>query len=148
MEKLRNSTHQAFAAFACSSFLIAEVKGMQSFRTHGCFVPERFIPRLRHFVPNPLDDSYPTNYDSKCLKQRWTFTAFILVIAKKWIFNHRIIEKLLQWLLLLLEGLPKFEERPLHFTIGGPLYSLKLAETGRICSDTSLASQWSRINVS
>ena len=28
------------------------------------------------------------------------------------------------------------------------MHSLKLAETGRICSDTSLASQWSRINVS
>ena len=23
----------------------------QSFRTHGCFVPRRFVPKLRHFVP-------------------------------------------------------------------------------------------------
>ena len=50
--------------------------GIQSFRTHGSFVPRRFILSLRHFVaafdqfvPNPLDDSYPTNYDTKSLKQ-------------------------------------------------------------------------------
>ena len=47
-----------------------EAEGYQSFRTHWSFVPRRFVPRLRHFVPsfdqflpNPLDDSYPTNYD-------------------------------------------------------------------------------------
>ena len=51
--------------------------GYQSFRIHGSFVPRPFVPRLRRFVatfdqfvPNPLDDSYPTNYDTKCLKQR------------------------------------------------------------------------------
>ena len=43
--------------------------GYQSFRIHGSFVPRRFVPRIRRFVatfdqfvPNPLDDSYPTNY--------------------------------------------------------------------------------------
>ena len=43
------------------------VNGIQSFRTHGSLVPRRFVPRLRlfvptfdQFVPNPLDDSYPT----------------------------------------------------------------------------------------
>ena len=47
----------------------------QSFCTHGSFVPRRFVPRLRHFVPtfdqfvpNPLVDLYPTNYETKCLK--------------------------------------------------------------------------------
>lgn len=25
------------------------------------FVPRQFVTRLRHFVPNPMDDSYPTN---------------------------------------------------------------------------------------
>ena len=64
--------------------------GIQSFRTHGSFVPRRFVPRLRRFVPtfdqfvpNPLVDSYPTNYDTKCLKQTLTFISFILVIAKR-----------------------------------------------------------------
>ena len=47
-------------------------KGIRSFRTHGRFVPRRFVPRLGRFVPtfdrfvpNPLVDSYPTNYDTK-----------------------------------------------------------------------------------
>ena len=35
--------------------------------------------------------------------------------------------KLPQWLLFFVEGLPKFEEPPLHFTISGPMHSLKLA---------------------
>ena len=26
-------------------------------------------PHSANFVPNPLDDSYPTNYDTKCSKQ-------------------------------------------------------------------------------
>ena len=46
----------------------------QSFCTHGSFVPRRFVPRLRHFVPtfdqfvpNPLVDLYPTNYETKWL---------------------------------------------------------------------------------
>ena len=43
--------------------LIAPVS-YQLFRTHGSFVPT-----LDQFVPNPLLDSYPTNYDTKCLKQ-------------------------------------------------------------------------------
>lgn len=46
--------------------------GIESFRNHaGSFVPTRFVPRLRHFVPtfdqlvpNPLVDSYPTNYNT------------------------------------------------------------------------------------
>ena len=33
MDKSRSSTHQAFAAFACSISLAAEAKGIQSFRT-------------------------------------------------------------------------------------------------------------------
>ena len=40
--------------------------GIQSFRIHGRFVPRRFVPRLRcfvptfgRFVPNPLVDSVP-----------------------------------------------------------------------------------------
>ena len=50
--------------------------GIHSFRARGSFVPRRFVPGLRRlvrtfdqFVPNPLVDSYPTNYDTKCLKQ-------------------------------------------------------------------------------
>ena len=42
----------------------------------GSSAPRRFVPRLRRFVstfdqfvPNPLVDSYPTNYDTKCLQQ-------------------------------------------------------------------------------
>ena len=38
---------------------------------HWRFVPRlrRFVPTFDQFVPNPLDDSYPTNYDTECLKQ-------------------------------------------------------------------------------
>ena len=37
------------------------LRGIQSFRTHG-----RFVPTFGRFVPNPLVDSYPRNYDTKC----------------------------------------------------------------------------------
>ena len=33
------------------------------------FVPRRFVPTFDQFVPNPLVDSYPTNYDTKCLNK-------------------------------------------------------------------------------
>ena len=36
--------------------------GIQSFRTHGRFVPRRFVPTFGRFVPNPLIDSYPKNF--------------------------------------------------------------------------------------
>ena len=61
-------------------FILIAPVSYQSFRTHGSFVPRRFVPRLRRFVPtfdqflpNPLVDSYPTNYDTKCLKQKHLF---------------------------------------------------------------------------
>ena len=40
------------------------VDGIQSFRTHGSFVPRlrRFVLTFDQFVPSPLNDSYPTNY--------------------------------------------------------------------------------------
>ena len=48
----------------------------QSFRTLGSFAPRQFVPRLRRFVPtfdqfvpNPLADLSPTNYDTRCLKK-------------------------------------------------------------------------------
>ena len=46
-------------------------KGIQSFRTHGSFVPRRFVPRLGRFVPtfrNPLVDSYPITCHIKFLE--------------------------------------------------------------------------------
>ena len=66
-------------------------KGYQSFRTHGSFVPRfrHFVPTFDQFVPNPLDDSYPTNYDTKCLKKQ-TLTSFILVIAKRSRCTHMV----------------------------------------------------------
>ena len=50
-------------------------KGIQSFRTHGSFVPRRFVPRLKRFVPifgwlvpNSLVYSYPPTCTTKFLK--------------------------------------------------------------------------------
>ena len=42
--------------------LTISLQGIQSFRTHGLFVPglRRFVPTFGRFVPNPLVDSYPT----------------------------------------------------------------------------------------
>ena len=66
-----------------SKYILKVLKGIQSFRTRGSFVPRRFVLTFDQFVPNPLVDSYPTNYDTKCLKQTETFTSFILVITKR-----------------------------------------------------------------
>ena len=57
--------------------------GIRSFRLHRHFVPKRFAPTFDQLIPNPLVDSCPTNYDTKCLKQTWTFISIILVIAKQ-----------------------------------------------------------------
>ena len=76
--------------------------GIQSFRTHGSFVPRRFVPRLRsfvatfdQFVPNPMDVSYPTNYDTKCLTQ--TNIYFIYPSNHKTIKMHARTRKVYVW---------------------------------------------------
>lgn len=62
--------------------------GDQSFRTHESFVSRRFVPTFDQFVPIPLDDSYPTSYDTKCLKQ--TNIYFIYPSNRKTIkISHR-----------------------------------------------------------
>ena len=46
----------------CTALLLKGFPGIQSFRTHGRFVPRlrRFVPTFGRFVPHPLVDSYPT----------------------------------------------------------------------------------------
>ena len=75
--------------------------GIQSFRTHGRFVPRRFVPRLRcfvptfgRFVPNPLVDSYPRNYDTKCFMKNINIYFTYPSNRKKLISNHGNTEKL------------------------------------------------------
>ena len=80
-----------------------EPRGIQSFRTRGPFVPRRFVPRLRRFVatfdqfvPNPLDDSYPTNYDTKMFKTKTNIYS-IYRSNRKTIKMHAPTRKVYVW---------------------------------------------------
>ena len=70
--------------------------GIQSFRTHGRFVPRlrRLVPTFGRFVPNPLLDSYPKNFYTKCFKTNINIYFTYPSNRKKLISNYMNIEKL------------------------------------------------------
>ena len=52
-----------------------------------CTQAQVFRTHFDQFIPNPLVNSYPTNYDTKCWKQSQTFILFILEITRKLIYK-------------------------------------------------------------